>query len=79
MLKFNFNFARVQVENKTSETFTAAEIKTALIRKNPILWVDSDGRSYFLDFCFVKNNKEYWVQSKNISNDYENFTLCVYE
>lgn len=80
MLKFKFNNANVQVENKTDERFTAEEIKNALQTKNPaIFFSDCDSRYYFFDFCFTKNKKEYWIHSKYISGDFVNFDLTIHD
>lgn len=80
MLKFKFNKSNVQVENKTGERFTAEEIKTALKTKNPaIFFSDTESRYWFFDFCFIKNNKEYWIHSKYISGDFANFDLSIHD
>ena len=80
MLKFKFNRANVKVENKTSEKFTAEELKNILQTKNPaIFFSDCDSRYWFFDFCFTKNKKEYWIHSKYISGDLLNFDLTIHD
>lgn len=80
MLKFKLNRTNVKLENKTSEKFTAEELKNILQTKNPtIFFSDCDSRYWFFDFCFTKNKKEYWIHSKYISGDLLNFDLTIHD
>lgn len=79
-ISFMLGDAKVEVTNSTDEKLTAEDIKNAIEKENPnIFWNDYGSYHYIMDFSFDKNGKKYWIESKNIENDFSKFELNVYE
>ena len=79
-ISFMLGDAEVEVTNSTDEKLTSEDIKLAIEKRNPpIFWNDSGSYHYIMDFSFDKNGKKYWIESKNIENDFSKFELNVYK
>lgn len=78
IINFDLGDTHIEVEDRTNGEVTEQDIKNAIEKENPQIWVNNtDGTHYIMDFSCNINGKKYNIGSTNIKGDYSLMQLWI--